>query len=373
MKICHLSDSHLGAGEGFSRRDKSGLTLRQIDIINCFIEAVDRIIALKPDLCIHSGDLFHAVRPSNRIMTIAGEQLHRLVEQNHIPTVLICGNHDAPKLAVTGAAIEVYRNMRGLHIASAPELHTIEIAGGRVFAVPHMHHAETFKNAIRRAGQGLSNGHNILVTHGVAAGLPQFSMADLGELEIPLELFEPFDYVAMGHYHNFSQVSECAWYAGSTERLSMAERDARKGLVSLQLSPFQLEFHEVAARGMVDLPPLDAGGLQVDDLLTRIGDRLDECGASDKIIRLTVANVSDAVLRSVPVGALGELKQRAFALDLRFLRAPQSGASRPFGRSAIGPLEEEFLNHLATTGLDEGEKTMLAEDGLRYLHEESSD
>ena len=373
MRICHFSDSHLGAGEAYPRRDKSGLTLRQVDIINCFVEAVDRIITIKPDLCIHSGDLFHAVRPSNRIMTIAGEQLHRLVEQSGIPTVLICGNHDAPKLAVTGAAVDVYRNMRGLHVASSPELHIVEIAGGRVFAVPHMHNAEAFKAAIGQAVQNISDGHNILVTHGVAAGLPQFSMADLGELEIPLALFEPFDYVAMGHYHNCSQVSERVWYAGSTERLSLAERDAGKGFISLELEPFHLQFHEVAARAMVDLPPLDAATLQADELLGLLENILTECHASEKIVRLTVTNISDSVLRSIPAGALGELKQKAFAMDLRFLRASEPGVSRPFGRSAIGPLEEEFLNHLAAIGLEEPEKSRIAQQGLQYLHEENPD
>lgn len=373
MRICHLSDSHLGAGEAYPRRDKSGLTLRQLDIINSFIEAVDRIIEIKPDLCIHSGDLFHAVRPSNRIMTIAGEQLHRLVEQSRIPTVLICGNHDAPKLAATGAAIDVYRNMRGLHVFSNAEPHCIEVGGGRVFAVPHMHRAEEFKGAIRQAAQDISGGWNILVTHGVAAGLPQFSMADLGELEIPLELLEPFNYVAMGHYHNFSQVTGRVWYAGSTERLSLAERDAPKGFVSLDLEPFAVRFCEVAARPMVDLPSIDAGALQAHELVDLLESTLAECSAAEKIVRLTIVNVSDAVLRSIPAVALGELKQRAFALDLRFVRAAESGASRPFGRSAIGPLEEEFLRHLGGIDLEEAERDSLAQEGLKFLHEENSD
>jgi len=373
MRICHLSDSHLGAGEAYPRRDTTGLTFRQVDIINSFVEAVDRIVALKPDLCIHSGDLFHAVRPTNRIMTIAGEQLHRLVEQSGIPTVLICGNHDAPKLAATGAAIDVYRNMRNLHVVSSPELHLVHIAGGRIFAVPHMHNAEALKGAIRRAVQDISDGHNILVTHGVAAGLPQFSMADLGELEIPLELFEPFDYVAMGHYHNFSKVSERVWYAGSTERLSLAERDSRKGFIALELEPFQIQFQEVAARAMVDLPSIDAGALQADELLTLLDRKLADCHASDKIVRLTVTNVTDTILRSIPAAALGELRQKAFSLDLRFLRAPESRVSRPFGRTAISPLEAEFLKHLATIGLEEKERSVLYQEGLRYLHEESLD
>lgn len=370
MRLCHISDSHLGAGESHPRRDKTGLTLRQVDIINCFIEAVDRIIEIKPDLCIHSGDLFHAVRPSNRIMAIAGEQLYRLTQLNGIPTVLICGNHDAPKLAATGAAIDVYHNLRHLHVVSAPQLHQFEIAGARVLAVPHMHNPDEFKSAIKVAGEKAVTGKSILVTHGVAAGLPQFSMADLGELEIPQELFEPFDYVAMGHYHNFTCVAERAWYAGSTERLSMAERDSEKGFISLNLEPFELNFQQVSARVMIDLPPIDAGSMPTDELLVALHQRLDECKSEEKIVRLAVINVPDGMLRSLPAGAVSELKQKAFSLDLRFERARDNASGRLFGRSAIGRLEEEFLNHLSAIELPGADRRLFAEEGLKYLHEE---
>lgn len=372
MRICHLSDSHLGAGESHPRRDKSGLTLRQVDIINCFIEAVDRIIAIKPDLCIHAGDLFHAVRPSNKIMAIAGEQLHRLTEKHGIPTVLICGNHDAPKLAATGAAIDVFRNLRGLAVVSSAELQTVEVAGVNVCAVPHMHNAESFRNAISHAGERAANGKNILVTHGVAAGMPEFSMADLGELEIPRDLFAPFDYVALGHYHNFSQVAKNAWYAGSTERLSMAERDAKKGFISFTLDPFRLEFHEVGARVMIDLTPVDAANLPVDDLLDILRQRLNEGDSKEKILRLQVLNISDTTMRSFPAGVIAELKQQAFSLDLRFERAHDESSGRKFGRNAIGRLEDEFLSHLETVDLSESERALFVEEGLKYLHEEDS-
>jgi DNA repair exonuclease SbcCD nuclease subunit len=125
MKLCHFSDSHLGAGESHPRRGKSGLTLRQEDIINAFTEAVDKIIEIKPDLCIHAGDIFDSVRPLNRIMAIAGEQLYRLAEEHSIPTVLIAGNHDAPKQPHIGSAIEVYKQIDNLYVVSASRLEKI--------------------------------------------------------------------------------------------------------------------------------------------------------------------------------------------------------------------------------------------------------
>ncbi|MFQ6009334.1 MAG: exonuclease SbcCD subunit D, partial [Candidatus Zixiibacteriota bacterium] len=129
MKLCHFSDSHLGAGESHPKRGESGLTLRQEDIISSFIEAVDKIIAIKPDVCIHSGDLFDSVRPLNRIMAIAGYQLHRLAEEHGIPTVIITGNHDAPKQPYIGAAIDVFKQIDNLYVAAGSGLALFEVKG----------------------------------------------------------------------------------------------------------------------------------------------------------------------------------------------------------------------------------------------------
>ncbi len=136
MKICHLADSHLGAGENFTKRGKSGLTLRQEDIINSFIEAVDKIIEEKPDICIHAGDIFHVVRPTNKIIAVASEQLHRLAEIHKIPTVIISGNHDAPKQPHIGAALDIFEHIENLYISAGAGLKTFEIGDTKLFALP---------------------------------------------------------------------------------------------------------------------------------------------------------------------------------------------------------------------------------------------
>ncbi len=137
MRICHFSDSHLGYGQGHARRAPSGLTMRQEDVILGFRTAVERIINIGPDLCIHSGDLFDSVRPLNSIMALAGEQLYRLAEGAGVPTVIIAGNHDAPKQPFVGAAIDVYRQIDNLYVASSGKLEVFELLGGMVHAIPH--------------------------------------------------------------------------------------------------------------------------------------------------------------------------------------------------------------------------------------------
>ncbi len=368
MRICHFADSHLGAGETHFRRGASGLTKRQEDIINGFTEAVDRIIALKPDICIHSGDIFHNVRPLNKIMALAGYHLFRLAEQHRIPTIIITGNHDAPKQPYIGAALEVYRQIDNLYIAADSRLEVFDINGARFFALPHCPSPEILKKELAGCIPDRKARNNILILHGVASGMPEFSMADLGEQEIPLDVMNRFDYTALGHFHNFCRVAERAYYAGSTERLSQSEREAPKGFIELELEPFKLVFHEIKSRPMVDLPAIDARGKRGDQLTDIIRAELDKLDSSDKIVRVKVEGITEEIMKTIPADALAELKQKSFALDIRFEKEKTAGDGHQFGRSAIGRLDEGFIAYLDTVALEGFDKERLKKEALRYLN-----
>jgi len=65
-------------------------------------------------------------------------------------------------------------------------------------------------------------------------------MDEYGEKLYPperLDLLNKFDYVALGHWHNFQKVEklDTAWYSGSTERMSEAEAKSEKGFCLLEL------------------------------------------------------------------------------------------------------------------------------------------
>jgi len=369
MKICHLSDSHLGAGENHRRRAASGLTERQEDIIGGFVEAVDRIIDIKPDLCIHSGDLFHAVRPLNSIMARAAYQLHRLACEKGIPTVIIAGNHDAPKQPRVGAALDVFRQIENLHVVASGRLESFRIAGSCVFALPHCLTASALKDQLRLCVAAEDAQYNVLVMHGVAAGMPEFSMADLGELELPLEIMDRFDYIALGHFHNFCQVGERAWYAGSTERLSQSERESAKGFAVVELDPFEVKFEPVHVRRMVDLERIDASGKRGDQLAVELCQVLEEVGSSDKIVRIRVDNVTPEVLKTLPAEALAELREKAYALDVQFEKVPTRSRDQ-FGRSAIGRLDQSFVQFLEAADLRGFDRERLIREAMKYLSAE---
>ena len=367
MRICHVSDSHLGAGENHPQRGPSGLTLRQEDIIRAYERAVDRIIEIGPDVCIHSGDLFHTVRPTNRIMALAGEQLYRLAEGAGIPTVIIAGNHDMPKQPHIGAALEVFSHLDNLHIAAGSKLEIFDIKGSRFYALPHCLTSAILKEQLelcRRSGEA---SHHVMIAHGVAAGMPEFSMADLGEQEISRDVFDRFDYTAMGHFHNYCRVADRAFYAGSTERLSQTERTAAKGFAVVDLDPFAVGFEEIECRQMIDLEKIDVSGKRGDEVAAILKEEMTRLGSEDKIVRVSLTGVTEETLKTIPIAEISSLKRDAFALDIRFEKAESETETRQFGRSAIGQLDKAFVEFLQETDLKGFDRERLVAEALKYL------
>ncbi len=367
MRFCHFSDSHLGAGANHPKRGKTGLTLRQEDIINAFIESIDKIIALKPDFCIYSGDLFDNVRPINRIIAIAGEHFHRLAEVNKIPTILIAGNHDAPKQPHIGAAVEIYKQIDNLYVACDSTLEIITIGDAKIFALPHCLTTDIQKTELKKLIPDTNSKYNLLTMHGVASGMPEFAMAELGEQEIPVELMDKFDYTALGHFHNYCQVGKRTWYSGSTERTSQSERDSAKGFLEIEMEPFKLKFHEVKTREMVDVQMINAAGKRGDELAIIIKEKIKQIDSSDKIVRLKIKEVSEETLKTLPVGVINELKQKSFALDIGFEKVKNDDTPQSFGRSSIGRIDEGFLEFLETVDLKGFDRARLKKEAIKYL------
>ena len=88
MKLLHTSDWHLGAKLGrIDRRNDHEAALRGLLAL-----AEER----RPDLILHTGDLFDASRPPYEAMELGVQALKRLAAL--APTVVLCGNHDSPAL-----------------------------------------------------------------------------------------------------------------------------------------------------------------------------------------------------------------------------------------------------------------------------------
>ena len=77
MKLVHIADTHLGLA-AFSRLDPDwGMNLREKQIYDNFLAAIDVIIREKPDVLVHAGDLFDTVKPKTRAYTTVLDALTR--------------------------------------------------------------------------------------------------------------------------------------------------------------------------------------------------------------------------------------------------------------------------------------------------------
>jgi exonuclease SbcD len=370
MRFVHISDSHLGAA-GFSRRlSPSGFNQREEDICSSFASAVDQIISLSPDFVLHTGDLFHSVRPTNRIINFAIRQILRIASRQ-IPMVIISGNHDTPKQRSVGSVFSFFEVLSPLlHLVYKSKYESIGLNRTCIHAIPHCLDQGGFKEELARVRVDQEAKYNILMLHGVVAGIPEFSMGELSEQEIPTSYFDAgFNYVALGHYHKHCEVEPGVVYAGSTERLSLSELGQEKGFLEVDMAKDKTIFHPVPTREMIELPTLDARDLNQEQLYNEIDSRTEAVDIGNKIVRLKVTNVPQEVYNSLDFRKIAELKSRAFHFDLRFeIKPGEEKAVR--GEASIGKLPLEFQQYLKQSVVENLDKDRLLELGLKYLIEE---
>src|SRR3954452_14284957 len=134
MRLAHLSDTHLGLRQLHYTLD-GGRNAREQDIYDAFERAVDKIIALRPDAVVHSGDLFDGFHPSNAAVLVALDQFKRLHDER-IPTVVIAGNHSTPRVAATDHVFGLLDRL-GCVPAVHEQPEVVAIGELAVTAIPH--------------------------------------------------------------------------------------------------------------------------------------------------------------------------------------------------------------------------------------------
>lgn len=381
MRLVHLSDLHLGYRQ-YHRQTQAGINQREADVAHVFRTAIDRIIALSPDLVLIAGDVFHNVRPSNPAILHAFHQFQRLTAA--LPeaiVVMVAGNHDIPRAAETGCILRLFAPL-GIHVVdAAPRRLAFPERGLAVLAVPDAPSAR-----IAFEPDPLFE-RNVLVLHGEIAGVIPVSAADSerAALQIePDELAAPrWSYVALGHYHVFRQLAPNAYYSGSIEYTSTnvwgelqeekAARVAGKGMVEFDLDTGQRVFHPLKqARALVDLPPIAARGLTAADIDTAIRANVERQpgGIKDRIVRQVVRDIPRHVARELDHHQIREFKRLAlnFHLDTRRPEIIRRSASGAPGRrpSLIDTVRDRLWSRPLPADID---RQALVELGLRYLRE----
>ncbi|MEN9845892.1 MAG: hypothetical protein RIS36_1039 [Pseudomonadota bacterium] len=339
-----MADVHLGYRR-YNKISKSGLNQRELDINVAFQEAITRIISLKPDVTIIAGDLFHAVRPSNSIVTFCFRQLRRLARGTQAPVVIVAGNHETPKRADTGSVLQLFSEIENVYVAeSGFEVFTFRDKSLAVSCLPHTALLELDTVTLRADD---TCAHNILVVHGQ---VNERWISDFGGAEVELKALAPheWDYIALGHVHIHRPVALNAAYSGALEHTAnniWSEASIGKGFLEVLLPGGKRTFHPLTSpREVAVLEPLEVEGAEPADVMELIRDRLESIpgGMDGKIVRLEVRGITRETYRHLDHKELRVLRARPLHLSLDITFASQSLLTRSVGQAGKGLLKDQL-------------------------------
>lgn len=351
MKIVHFSDTHLGRRE-LHHTDADGRNIRELDGYDAFARAVDRMLELKPAVVVHSGDLFHGYHPSAAALGVALDQIERLRDAG-IAFVAIAGNHETPRGRAITHPFALLERFGTDAVHGRPR--QLRLGDLGVTAIPHSHDQEELAAWVTEATPDPQARFNLLIAHVGLAGLSRVGAGEPGAPELPGEALESvagFDYIALGHLHQFDRPRVNAVYAGSVERLSWADQSSRKGIVEVDLAAKPLDesfltLHAIEGRARVRLPTID--GSKGGDLTKEIRRAAKGKGLEGAIVRVPIANVSFERFGAIDRRQVGE----AFAHALHFELEPElveSGSGAP--RSAAPAELRDFLSQRVPSGVE---------------------
>jgi DNA repair protein SbcD/Mre11 len=270
MKIIHIADTHLGLA-AFSRLDpESGMNLREKQIYDNFLLAIDVIIKQKLDVLVHAGDLFDTVKPKTKAYTTVLEALERLNEAG-IPLVIIAGNHSMTKTRYTSSPYEVLTyHPSEITAAYRFRYEKVEIGDTVFHLIPNMLRVEDYRTTYDEIE--LSGNHNnVLVTHGLATQIKDKRLATVAEHELDATILsDRFDYIALGHYHRQCQITDNAWYSGSTEYLTYGEIKDEKGGLIVDPGKHEVRHLDLPKTPMADLGTIKCAGVHPGDITEEI-------------------------------------------------------------------------------------------------------
>ena len=381
MRLVHLSDLHLGFRQ-YQRLTPNGINQREADVARTFQRAVDHIIALKPDVVLVAGDVFHSSRPSNTAILHAFRQFLRIkVELPDAAIVMIAGDHDTPRTTESGSIMGLFEQI-GIRVA-AQEAKRFAIPQHdlSVLAVPDVPGAppEFVPDNTAR--------HNVLLIHADVDDVVPRYYAELDRATVKISRSDlgaaRWSYVALGHYHVHRRVAQNAFYSGSLDYTSLnvwfdkSEEDELglrgKGFVEFDLENQKYTFHDVKpSRDFLDLKPINARDMapaEVDAAMRRAIEKV-KGGIDDKVVRLVIRDIPRQVARELDHRAIRDYKRRALSFNLD-TRKPEATRRSVAGAATRRPsvadvVREQLLAREIPADLD---RERLVELGMKYLEQ----
>lgn len=247
MKLIHLSDLHLG-----KRVNEYSMLDDQEYILKKIINIIDDE---KPDGVIIAGDVYDKSIPSAEAVQFFDDFLVRLAERK-LQVFVISGNHDSPERIAFGSRL---MDVSGIHMSPvydgnvSPISMTDEYGKVDVYMLPFLKPAHvrrfyededinSYTDAMRCAISKMnidSANRNVLVTHQFVTGAMRSESEEIsvgGADNVDASVFEPFDYVALGHIHSPQNCgTEKIRYCGTPLKYSFSELNDHKSVTIVEL------------------------------------------------------------------------------------------------------------------------------------------
>ena len=247
MKFIHLSDLHLGkrVNEFSMIEDQKYILLQTINIID------DE----KPDAVIIAGDIYDKSIPSEEAMLLFDDFLLRLSKRN-ISVFVISGNHDSSVRLSDHSKLVVNQ---GIYLSPVydgtlkPVSMEDEYGEINVYMLPFIkpvvvkqyfsdEEILSYTDAVRVAIKHMNvdcNKRNVLVAHQFVLGAATCESEEhiVGGLDsVSSDVFDCFDYVALGHIHGKQYIGrETVRYCGTLLKYSFSEKNHVKSVTVVDI------------------------------------------------------------------------------------------------------------------------------------------
>ena len=246
MRFLHLSDLHIGKRvHNFSMLEDQKYILDQILGIADEENVTGVIIA---------GDVYDKPVPSAEAVSLFDEFLVQLAERE-LDVFVISGNHDSPERIAFGEKLMRHKKVYLSPVYNGkiePICLNDEIGTVKVFLLPFIkpvHVRHFLEEEVSDYTEALScaislmdisqDERNVLVCHQfvTGAGRSESEEISVGGLDnVDATVFEPFDYVALGHIHGPQNIgSERIRYCGTPLKYSFSEAEHKKSVTIVEL------------------------------------------------------------------------------------------------------------------------------------------
>ncbi|HBD63283.1 MAG TPA: exonuclease sbcCD subunit D [Clostridiales bacterium] len=255
MKIIHTSDWHLGIS-----LHNASLLEEQKNFVDFLASAVKE---QNIDAVMIAGDIFDHSVSSAEAISLYNETVTKLCNEIGIPVIISAGNHDgAARLASCSELLK----KAGLYIFGklSKEISVVEINDVDIYVLPYFnadevkalfpeHKISSYADAMNCALAAIKHNfkpgkRNILMCHCFVSGsvLSESDRAAMvgGTSVVPSEIFDGFDYVALGHLHKPQDRGYNIRYSGSPLKYSFSEAEHNKSVTILNIGD-EITFEEL--------------------------------------------------------------------------------------------------------------------------------